>query len=284
MSESGAQATRRLALRIQYLGGGFYGWQWQPGQRTVQQCLEAAIEKIQRQPVRCSAAGRTDTGVHASAQVVHFDTEKRLVPETWRRALNAVLPEDIAVQDAAWVPPDWHARFSALWREYRYCIYNSTVPDLFVRSTSWYYPYSTLDERAMASALDTLKGQHDFRAFRRAGSNRSHSLVRIDEVECRRAGQLITVRVRANSFLYGMMRLLVGALAEVATGRWSVQRFAELWQSGNREAIKYAAPPQGLCLVGVGYPVDPFRTNETVTSRCDTGQEPSQTILNESGF
>jgi tRNA pseudouridine38-40 synthase len=275
-------APARLALRVQYLGGHFLGWQWQPGQRTVQQCLEETTERIARHPVRYHAAGRTDTGVHASGQVVHFDTHKKLAPETWVRGLNSLLPDDIAVRAAAYVSDHWHARFTALWREYRYCIHNSTVPDLFVRAHSWYYPYCPLDSEAVAAALATLPGHHDFRAFRRAGSSRPHSLVHVYTAECTREGEQIAIRVRANSFLYGMMRLLVGALVEVGSGRWSVERFAGLWQAGNREQIKYAAPPQGLCLVGVGYPDDPFKVNRIGFARCHTGQEKPGSRLGNS--
>jgi tRNA pseudouridine38-40 synthase len=252
----------RIALKIQYLGAAFCGWQWQPGQRTVQQSLEEAIGRIARHPVRCHAAGRTDTGVHADGQVVHFETARTLAAASWLRAINSALPEDIVVRAAAPVPPDWHARFSATWREYRYLILDEPVADLFWKGTSWFYPYCPLDSARMGAALATLESrEHDLRAFRRSGSSRPHSLVRMHFAECTRSGRLVEVRVRANSFLYGMMRLLVGSLAEVGSGRWSVEEFQRLWKSGNRERIKYAAPPQGLCLVGVGYPCDPFVLN-----------------------
>ncbi len=267
--------ARRLALQIQYLGTHFYGWQWQPGQRTVQQSLEEAVSRIARQPLRCTAAGRTDTGVHADAQAVHFATTKRLPPITWLRGLNSLLPEDIAVRAVAEVADDWHARFSAHWREYRYVIYNSDVPELFIRRTSWFYPYCRLDVEAMSEALATMVGHHDLRAFRRTGSVRPHSLVHVYAVECCREGAQISIRVRANSFLYGMMRLLVGALAEVGSGRWSVDAFQNLWKSGDREALKYAAPPQGLCLIGVGYASDPFSNNGNLNGRCHTIHEYS---------
>lgn len=250
----------RVALKIQYLGTHFYGWQWQPARRTVQEVLELATARIAGHPVKCSAAGRTDTGVHADGQVVHFDTLKILPGETWRKALNGTLPEDVVVREVAWVPERWHARFTALWREYRYSILDSSTPDLFARHGSWFYPYSPLDEQAIAAALATLPGHHDLRAFRRSGSNRPHSLVHVYGTECLRRGELIHIRVRANSFLYGMMRLLVGVLAEVGSGRLSVEAFQTLWKDGNREAVKYAAPPAGLCLIGVGYPDNPFTT------------------------
>lgn len=263
VSETGE--TRRIALKIQYLGSQFCGWQWQTGKRTVQQALEEAIGRIARHPVRCHAAGRTDTGVHASGQVVHFETTKRLPGLTWVHGINSALPEDIAVRAAAAVPADWHARFSALWREYRYLIYNDPIPELFVRRSSWFYSYRPLDVESMATALASLCGEHDLRAFRRAGSRRRHSLVRVLEVECAASGVQIAVRVRASGFLYGMMRLLVGSLVEVGGGRWSVEYFQTLWKSGNRQAIKYAAPPEGLCLIGVGYPFDPFVQNGNQT-------------------
>jgi tRNA pseudouridine38-40 synthase len=258
-----AVEPQRVALKIQYLGTGFFGWQWQPKQRTVQLIMEEALTKIARHPVRCYGAGRTDTGVHASGQVIHFKTTKLLPAEIWVRALNGVLPDDVVVRAAAYVDDYWHARFTAIWREYRYTIHNSKTPELFVRGHSWFYPYCILDVEAMHRALSSLEGRdHDLRAFRRTGSLRAHSLVHVHFARCTAQEDKIFIQVRANSFLYGMMRLLVGSLAEVGSGRWSPEAFAELWKSGNRNAVKYAAPPQGLSLIAVGYPEDPFLSVE----------------------
>lgn len=251
---------RRIALLLQYVGTHFHGWQCQPQQRTVQAELEAAIAAIAGEPVRVTGAGRTDTGVHAAGQVAHFDVRSPIPVARWPAVINSRLPADISVTAAAAVGPDWHARFSATWRRYRYTLYTGSRPNLFVRPFTWHYYYQPLDVVAMQAALDPLLGRHHLSAFHRTNSNRNHSWVEVQSVLCQARGPFIEIEVQANAFLYGMMRLLVGLLVQVGRGQRTPAEFTQLWMLEQRDQVKYAAPPQGLCLLGVGYPNELFAT------------------------
>lgn len=248
----------RVALVIQYLGTHFHGWQRQPYHRSVQEEIERALQAVLGKSITLHGAGRTDTGVHAAAQVAHFDTTAPIPPHRWASILNSRLPKDILVRASAQVSDSWHARFSAVWRRYRYTLYTEPQPNLFVRPYVWHYYYELLDASCMQAALDPLLGQHHLAAFRRAGSRRPHSWVDIQEVQCDRQGPFVQIEVQASGFLYGMMRLLVGLLVQVGRGVKSPDSFTELWQTQQRDQVKYAAPPQGLCLLQVGYPEFPF--------------------------
>ncbi len=248
----------RIALKIQYLGTNLHGFQYQEGARSVQEELENAILSMTGKFSRVHGAGRTDTGVHAAGQVVHFDTESPIPAYRWPRPLSNRLPADILVLAAAEVFPDWHSRYHALWREYCYTIYNSRMPDLFLRDRTWFY-HHPLDAGLMAEALETLLGKQELETFRRAGSKRLHSKLDVLMVGCERQGDLIRIRVRASGFLYGMMRLLVGTLVqEVGRGSCTVAEFEQRWRSRSRDTTQFAAPPVGLCLTNVGYAVNPF--------------------------
>lgn len=253
-----SQKTQRVALVIQYLGNHFCGWQRQPNQRTVQEEIETVLQAILQQRTVLHAAGRTDSGVHAAAQVAHFDAPVSIPPHNWASILNHRLPSDIVIRASAAVPSHWHARFSALWRRYRYTIYTEPRPNLFVQSSVWHYYYAKLDEKQMQAALDPLIGRHHLSAFHRAGSSRAHSWVDVQAAECCRRGPFIQIEIQASGFLYGMVRLLVGLLVEVGRGQRSPAEFTELWQTERRDLVKYAAPAQGLCLLRVGYPDFPF--------------------------
>ncbi|MGA7952098.1 MAG: tRNA pseudouridine(38-40) synthase TruA [Gloeobacterales cyanobacterium] len=248
----------RIALKVQYLGTNIHGFQYQAQARSVQEELERAILSMTGHFSRIHGAGRTDAGVHAAGQVVHFDTESPIPDYRWPRPLNTRLPADIMVRAAAAVAPDWHSRFDAIWREYCYTIHNSTTPDLFLRDRVWFY-HHPLDAGLMAEALETLLGKQELETFRRAGSKRLDSKLEVLMVGCERQGDLIRIRVRASGFLYGMMRLLVGTLVqEVGRGTCTVSEFEQRWRSRSRATTQFAAPPVGLCLTNVGYAVDPF--------------------------
>jgi tRNA pseudouridine38-40 synthase len=260
----------RVALLLQYRGTNYKGWQTQPNGLAVQEVLERCLQELHGHPVAVCGAGRTDTGVHASGQVAHFDTDLGIPPERWARVLNTVLPKDMAVRASAAVSADWHARFTAIARSYRYTIYSEAEPNLFIRDFSWHYYYDVLDEERMDAALQPLLGEQDLAALRRSGSPRPHSQVNVWAARCRRQHPFVWVDVQASGFLYGMMRLLVGLLVEVGTGRRSVADFTRIWQERRREEVRYAAPPQGLCLVRVDYPVDPFAGGMGVRARDGT--------------
>jgi tRNA pseudouridine38-40 synthase len=249
---------QRIALVIQYVGTRFHGWQHQPRHRSVQQDIETVLAQVVGHPVRIHAAGRTDSGVHAAAQVAHFDVQSRVPAHRWADILNSRLPEDVLIRASAAVPDDWHARFSAIWRRYRYTLYTDPRPNLFVRPFTWHYYYEPLNLEAIQAALSPLVGRHHLAAFHRAGSSRPHSWVDVQEARCERQGPFVTIEVQASGFLYGMMRLLVGMLVQVGRGVRSPLNFTEIWTTEQRDQVRYAAPPQGLCLLRVGYPDFPF--------------------------
>ncbi len=256
--DTAAPTTQRVALVIQYQGTAFHGWQRQPNGRTVQEELESALAQVVGQSVTVHGAGRTDAGVHAAAQVAHFAAPAHIPGHRWADILNSRLPDDVLVRGSATVPDDWHARFSASWRRYRYSLYTDPCPNLFARPFSWHYYHAPLQPELIQSALDPLLGRHHLSAFHRAGSSRPHSWVDVQAAECYRQGSFVHIEVQASGFLYGMMRLLVGLLVEVGRGARSPAEFTDLWLQQRREEVKYAAPARGLCLLRVGYPHFPF--------------------------
>ena len=252
------KGTHRVAIVIQYQGTHFHGWQRQPEERTVQAEIEDAISSVLGSKVTIHGAGRTDTGVHAAAQVAHFDVPKVIPAYRWAAILNHRLSQDIVIRASAHVPDDWHAQYSAQWRRYRYTIYTDTCPNLFVRPYTWHVYHEPLDDQLMQSALTPMVGYHELTAFHRAGSSRAHSWVELQAAECLRRGPFVQVELQAAGFLYGMVRLVMGLLVRVGRGRLTPAAFTELWQSGRRDLVKHAAPPQGLCLLRVGYQHFPF--------------------------
>ncbi|NEP56130.1 MAG: tRNA pseudouridine(38-40) synthase TruA [Symploca sp. SIO2G7] len=248
----------RVALVIQYLGTHFYGWQRQPHHRSVQEEIEKVLSQVHQKAVTLYGAGRTDSGVHAAAQVAHFNTTLPIPAHRWAALLNSRLPEDILIRATAPVSPDWHARFSAIWRRYRYTIYTDALPNLFVRPFSWHYYQAPLNESLIQEALQPLIGRHHLAAFHRSNSGRAHSWVDVMVAECYRKEPFIHIEIQANGFLYGMVRLLVGMLVKVGRGKLHPQDFTDIWVNQRREEVKYAAPARGLCLLRVGYPDSPF--------------------------
>ena len=249
---------KRVVLVIQYVGANFCGWQKQPKHRTVQGEIENALTSIVGERTPVHGAGRTDSGVHASAQVAHFDVISPIPPDRWAKMLNYHLPDDVLIRASAQVPDDWHACFSALWRRYRYTIYTGKTPNLFLKPFCWHYYHQPLDRSLIQEALNPLMGKHDFSAFRRTGSQRSHSFLEMQEVVCNQYQDLLHIEVQASGFLYGMVRLLVGMLVEVGSEKRSVSEFLDIWRQQRRELVKYSAPAKGLCLLRVGYPHFPI--------------------------
>lgn len=250
--------TQRVALVIQYVGTHFHGWQRQARHRTVQEEIETVLQTVLHRSVTLHGAGRTDSGVHAAAQIAHFDAPSLIPAHRWAAILNSRLPKDVLIRASAAVDDRWHSRFSASWRRYRYTLYTESLPNLFVAPFAWHYYHSPLDESSMQAALEPLQGRHHLSAFHRANSSRSHSWVEVQEATCDRHGPFIYIEVQANGFLYGMMRLLIGLLIDVGRGIRSPESFTELWLNERRDEVKYAAPAHGLCLLRVGYPEMPF--------------------------
>lgn len=254
-----APPLRRIALCLQYDGSAYCGWQRQPRDPSVQETLEAAIASLDPLgPAKAVAAGRTDSGVHASGQVVHLDVAGPIPAERWSAALNGRLPSTIRVLASRPVENAWHACFSASYRRYRYTIHNGRTANLFLAPWSWHRYRIRLNEALMAEALEGMLGHHDFAAFERAGSSRSHSRTTLQEVLVEREGDLIRLELQASGFLYGMVRLVVGQLVALAEGQLTLAAFEQRWRQQRRHEIKEAAPPQGLCLLRVGYPEPVF--------------------------
>jgi len=245
---------KRIALVIQYDGSGYSGWQNQKGFTTIQGTIEEKIAELDPiRPVKVIAAGRTDSGVHASGQVIHFDCTGPIPIHKWTSALNGRLPASIKVLEAVQVRSDWHACYSAKYRRYRYSIFNASSPNLFLQNISWHKYRVRLDINLMRHALNDLLGLHDFAAFQKAGSNRTNSLTTVQEVSICRDGDIVTAEIQASGFLYGMVRLLMGQLIAVGEKRLTLEEFKFRWRNGLRSEVKEAAPPHGLCLIRVGY-------------------------------
>lgn len=243
----------RYRLTLEYDGGPFCGFQAQAGLPTVQGELERAITAFCGEDVRIAAAGRTDTGVHATAQVAHVDLSRDWRPEVVRDALNAHLaPAPVAVIEAARVGEDFHARFSAIGRRYLYRILNRRAPAALDRGQVWLVK-KPLDAGAMHAAAQVLVGSHDFTTFRDVHCQAKSPVKTLDQVTVERAGDEVRLAFSARSFLHRQVRSMTGSLAEVGTGRWSAQDLADALQARDRTACGPVAPASGLCLVGVDY-------------------------------
>jgi tRNA pseudouridine38-40 synthase len=242
----------RFALALEYDGARFHGWQTQRVGTTVQATLEAALSKVADHPVAVVAAGRTDTGVHAAFQVVHFDSDARRSERAWLLGTNTNLP---GAAVARWVMPvadDFHARFSAQSRRYRYTIVNRFVrPALARERLSWIR--LPLDEARMQAASRCLIGVHDFTSFRTVACQ-AHSPVRdLRRIEFAREGDLIHIEIEANGFLHHMVRNIVGSLLEVGHGEKPIEWIADVLAARDRTLAGVTAPPEGLVFVGPRY-------------------------------
>ncbi len=250
--------TRRWRLDVGYDGTDFSGWARQPGRRTVQETIEAAMATVLRLPeVRLTVAGRTDAGVHARGQVCHMDlpADVPLDVEPLVRRLASVLPDDVRVRRVGAAADGFDARFSAVWRRYAYRICDHpAASDPLGRSSVLAWP-RRLDEQAMSAAAALLLGEHDFGAFcrRREGATTVRSLL---ELSWSRAGDVVTARVVADAFCHGMVRALVGCLIAVGEGRRPAAWPAEVLAAGVRDSAVQVLPPKGLTLEEVGYPPD----------------------------
>jgi len=229
----------------------------------VQQRIEEALALVADEPVKAVCAGRTDTGVHATGQVVHFDTSSERSRRGWLLGANSSLPDDINVTWAEPVSDEFHARFSAVSRSYRYLILNRLQRSALHRHRAWWV-YQPLDAQRMQLAAQSLLGEHDFTAFRAAGCQASTAVRNIVHIAVARRGDWLTLEVTANAFLQHMVRNIAGTLADVGLGEQSVEWVDEVLESRDRKAGGIAAPPHGLTLVSVEYP-DTFAIPEHVT-------------------
>jgi len=245
----------RIAIVHEYCGARYHGWQYQNlAIPTIQMSLEGALSEIAGgEPIRLSCAGRTDAGVHASAQVAHFDTEILRARKAWVEGANTLLPADIAIKWAKEVPDEFHARFSATSRRYRYLIFNGPERNALINEGLTWFRYS-LNEVLMQEAGQFLLGEHDFEAFRGSGcqSKSSHRLV--SDIAVTRIGEVIQVDIEANAFLLHMVRNIVGALLEVGQENRPPEWVKQVLESKDRTKAGVTASAKGLYLVKVKYP------------------------------
>jgi tRNA pseudouridine38-40 synthase len=249
---SASPAISRIAIGLEYDGSRFLGWQTQLGGGAIQDVLEKALAGIAGEAVAVTAAGRTDRGVHATAQVAHFDSNA-VRPETaWVRGVNAFLPESIAVLWARPVDAEFHARFNAIARTYRYRLINRPVrPAVAARLAGWYY--APLDVAAMRSAAHTLVGEHDFSAFRAAECQAKTPVRRVHSIAIEQREGEVDFVIRANAFLHHMVRNIVGSLVYVGAGRQPARWLAEVLASRDRNKAAPTFGPEGLYLEKVEY-------------------------------
>jgi tRNA pseudouridine38-40 synthase len=242
----------RIALGLEYDGRAFCGWQHQPGGCSVQDHLEAALARFVDAPVKAVAAGRTDAGVHAAAQVVHFDSPVSREEFSWVRGPNSFLDSRLRVLWAREVAVAFHARYSARSRTYRYVLLNEPVaPGLWHGRVGWFHRH--LDEEAMARAAAMLVGEHDFSAFRDAECQARTPVRTMHEATVERAGNLVVFSFRANAFLHHMVRNLVGTLVYVGVGRNGPDWVRELIAARDRRLAAPTFPPDGLYLTAIEY-------------------------------
>jgi tRNA pseudouridine38-40 synthase len=243
----------RYKLTIEYDGAPFVGWQRQDNGPSVQALLEDAVERFCGERVLVQGAGRTDAGVHAAGQVAHLDLASEKPADTVRAALNFHLkPQPIAVVEAEIVPGDFHARFSASWRRYRYRILNRRAPPALDRGRVWHVAVP-LDASAMAEAATVLVGRHDFNSFRSAACQSASSVKTLGLLSVNGAGPEIRIDVGARSFLHNQVRILVGTLQLVGRGQWTRAEVEQALAARDRTRAGPTAPPQGLCLMEVRY-------------------------------
>jgi tRNA pseudouridine38-40 synthase len=243
---------RNIKLTLSYDGTDFHGWQRQPGLRTVQETLEQAIGRLTGTRPTAIASGRTDAGVHALGQVVHFFTDSRHPPEVFIKALNAMLPRDVRVLAAAEMPQSFHATLDARSKRYRYVIDNGAVASPFHLRYSWHV-FRRLDVGAMSRAAGALLGRHDFRSFETDWPNRTSSVRTVLELTFDLRENLVAIEVEADGFLYNMVRAIAGTLVQVGTGKKPESWVGDVLRAEDRVEAGPTAPPQGLFLVKVRY-------------------------------
>ena len=247
-----ATNSQRYAACIEYCGVAYSGWQRQKNAPSVQQAVETAIAKVANHPVSVTTAGRTDAGVHGIGQVVHFDSPSQRQEFNWLRGINTALPKDISLIWCKPVSPDFHARFGARQRSYRYIILNRPIRPSYLSGRVTWYRYS-LDVAKMQSAAETLLGTHDFSAFRAAGCQSKNPVKDLRQLSVFQQGEWFWFDVVADGFLHHMVRNLAGVLCKIGTGEESVVWARQVLESGDRTQGGVTFPPDGLYFAEVEY-------------------------------
>ncbi len=243
----------KIALNISYSGANYHGWQRQQKVVSIQAKLEEALSRVAASPIQLYCAGRTDAGVHATRQVVHFETDSPREIDAWVLGTNSNLPDDIVVNWAAEVNEEFHARFSATARRYWYIIHNDkSRPAILAKHITWHY--HTLNVPLMQEAASHLLGKQDFSSFRAAQCQSKTATRTVHYVSVKRFGERVILDICANAFLHHMVRNIVGSLLRVGEGRQPSEWIEEILQAKNRQLAAPTAPADGLYLVGVDYP------------------------------
>jgi tRNA pseudouridine38-40 synthase len=244
----------KIKCKIAYDGTNFFGFQFQPEKRTVQGEIELALKKIHKgEKVRLQASGRTDSGVHAKGQTIHFETNLTMSNSSWKKALNTLLPDDLYIHHTEEVPMEFHARYDVREKEYRYFVLNNLEPDVFKKDYVFHYPYR-LDIDAIKEACQYLKGTHDFTTFSSAKATVKGEKIRtLFDVTCHRVDDQIEFIFRGSGFLYNMVRIIVGTLLEVGQGRKKPADIKAILEAKNRKYAGKTAPAHGLFLWNVTY-------------------------------
>jgi len=246
---------RNFKIIFEYDGSDFCGWQTQAqGERTVQGEMEVVLLKVFKQPIKVIASGRTDSGVHARGQVVSFKAQTRMKSLEIKRALNSLLPKDIAVNEAREVKEDFHAQYSVKEKTYRYTVFNGEHRSVFLRDRVYFFPHP-LNISNMRKAAKFLVGRHDFKSFQAFDPLRAEkqTVRTIKKMTIKKEEDLVHIEITADGFLYKMVRNIVGTLLAIGSGRLPVNEMPKILKAKNRKAARETAPAQGLCLMVVKY-------------------------------
>ena len=261
----------RIAIGMEYDGTAYNGWQRQKTGVGVQSLVEQALSQVANDSIEVVCAGRTDSGVHASGQVVHFDTQVNRSERDWLLGCNSILPDDVNARWVAEVEDDFHARYSATARTYRYLIHNRITRSALYRDRAWWV-HQPLDEAVMQAGARLLLGKHDFSAFRAAGCQASTPVREVSIIEIERQQEWLTMTIRANAFLQHMVRNIMGLLIAIGHGDERPEWAGQVLASRDRTTGGIAAPAQGLTLVAVHYP-----------EQCGVPCEPLMELLPQAG-
>ena len=243
---------RNIKITIEYDGTNYHGWQIQLNAITVQAAIQDALEKITKIQTQIIGAGRTDTGVHAAGQVANFHTHSQIPLISFQKALNAILPRDIVITDVEEVSPDFHARFSAMSRTYRYTILNRAYPSALLRNSAYFLP-KPIDVQRADTGCQSLVGVRDFSSFQRSGSERINPICEIYECRCWQEADLVYFEIEADAFLRGMVRAIVGTVLQLHEKEDDLDRLNEILEARDRSTAGTSAPPHGLSLLRVKY-------------------------------
>ena len=252
IKEAPPEGSRRILLTVSYDGTNYAGWQLQENAVAVQQRVEEALEKLVHTPIRVTGASRTDAGVHALGQRFHFDTFSRIPADKYAFAMNTCLPQDIRILAGREVPGDFHARFDAQGKRYTYRIHNAPHASALYRNITAHVPYKLNDEQ-MHKALHDLLGTHDFAAFQASGGTAKTTVRTLTDVQLKREGDLLTLTVCGNAFLYNLVRIITGTMLDIGMGRIPPDAFHTALETGDRLALGITAPASGLELTHVYY-------------------------------